>query len=828
MNKYVMTILLACVSCLLAGAEPLLEIFEFGKAEPAVRAELTGNTQTFSGANWTCQAEKADRQVAGWILKFNSLSHEPVRLAVRFTAPLGFRPARYWDGARERAAETLPLERREFLDSFPLSTAEDGKQGRALGFAPQTILSGFIRALTEQGMELETRIVVDDRREQVLDIVSFDFKPDFGWCNAVEEYQNAFMKWFVPASGVDKRIYGVGGYFSGSYTTRPFELQTWRRSGLQWEWTYAPWLESGNWYAAGEGWQGEKAECRNYYEPHRGKALTREEFDEAIAREMYYGNKAAAMMFYILVKDIHRNVADKYPEAAWGTSGLHSLPTNRGKSRSAFAPGSPLFDYLKKQLKEIVDRYDVSGFSFDMANSSFHITIPSQLEYAVGRSWYDDGTIFTSDSVVPIPFSDYIHTLSRNGKTMGTVFNAALSDFAPFTFFHCDGAIMEGSPAYHVNMVLPLRLTMGRKPLSFWHGNPKIHPLNQTLLTSDPDRKARAEHGLREFYLLKCYEYGISPMNWVSVNPFFLSHLPVIRALSEAGYHPVSAVKGAAPFWAGRFGDGAGTILTFGNPKREKLTQTIRVVNRYLGDGKYAFLPPSGKLEQKIAGGETVFELTLEPKEVIALRTVQLKGKVSEFSAVSKDGTITLQANAPFEYTIPSVDFAGRSLDFTEKFVSGKAKKSVTLELLPACGIFAPEQTMTAVMAEGRTPALESGAAADTRVSAEMLAMYRPYIKASLRFNGTIRSHQAGFLDAGLARPDLEIAAPGSTPAGTLRICVGTPEDFPGFKKPENWSGPFLAMPDAETLWIGGSTPEQVRKAALVYFDLLDGEQEKR
>ena len=35
-------------------------------------------------------------------------------------------------------------------------------------------------------------------------------------------------------------------------------------------------------------------------------------------------------------------------------------------------------------------------------------------------------------------------------------------------------------------------------------------------------------------------------------------------------------------------------------------------------------------------------------------------------------------------------------------------------------------------------------------------------------------------------------------------------------------------MPDPNTLWIGGSTPEQVRKAALVYFDMLDREWSKR
>ena len=827
MNKIILSVLLASLGCLLPASESVLEIFEFGKTGPIVRAALSGSPRSFSGSGWSCRVEKMNDPIAGWNFQFTSPRHEPVLLSVRLTSPLAFAPKRFWDGYRERNAESLPLERREFLEAFPLAVAEDGRSGRALGFAPDMVLSGFTRTLTAEGLVLEARIVVDDRRVQELNIVDFSFAPEFGWRNAVELYQNAFLKWFEPTAGVDPRIYGVGGYLGGAHQQREFILHSNRKSRIEWEWTYAPWYESGNWYPPGEGWQGKTNEYWNYYGHRRGKQVTRGEYHDILVRQMQWGDKVAAMFYYILVKDIHQNVAKHYPDAVLpGTSGLHSLPSNAGKSKSAFAPGSTLFDYLKKQLKDVADHYEIAGFSFDMANSSYHVDVPSQLEYAVGRSWYDNGKIFTSDSVAPIPFSDYIHTLKRGDKTMGTVFNAALSDFSPFTFFHCDGAIMEGQPEYNVGMILPLRLIMGRKPLSFWHGNQARNPLlRQTGM--DAERKEKAELGFRQFYLLNCYRFGISPMNWVAGGLFFQNHLSAIHALSEAGYHPVSAVKGAAPFWTGRFGDGAGTLLTFSNPKRETMTRTVRVVNRYLGGGKYGFIPQAGRLDQKIVNGETVFELTLEPKEVVALRTVELKGDISGLTVSADEKAITLQADAPFEFTLPSADPSGRRIDCGRKFISGKAENTVELPLLPACGIFAPEKVMTAFLAPERTPALEAGSARDVRIAAEMISLYRPTETASLRRFGKLNGN-AGFLDAGLAKPDLEIAAPGSTPAGTLRICVGTTEDFPGFKIPENFPGPFLAMPDPDTLWIGGSTPEQVRKAALVYFDLLDREWEKR
>ena len=821
MNK-LLALLLAGIGGLLSAAPPSLEIYEFEKSTPVISAKLSGKPQEFAGTGWTCMVRKNTGKIAGWNLRFTSPKHDPVRLAVKFTSPLDFKAAHFWDGQKEWKVEKLPLERREFLETFPMATAENGKSGHAVGFAPQTTLSCFSRALTPAGLVLETRIVVDDRRVQELDIVDYDFDPEFGWCNAVEDYQKAYLPWFVPTPGVDHRIYGVGGYLLGAHVSRPFILHSSRSTGLEWEWTYAPWLESGNWYPVGEGWKNDKNEYWDYYGHHRGKPVTREEYHDAVKKEMFYGNKIAAMFYYILVKDIHQNVANKYPETVQGGSGLHSLPSNRGKTKSAFAPGSPLFDYLKKQLRNVVDHYEVSGFSFDMANSSYHFATPSQLEYAVGRSWYDDGRIFTSDTVAPIPFSDYIHTLKRNGKTMGTIFNAALSDFSAFTMFHCDGGIMEGSPESNLNMVLPLRLSMGRKPMSFWHGGGAYNPIRQSLITGDPERKARTALGRNQFYLHKCYEFGFTPMNWRTVSPFFKSHLPVLRAVSEAGYHPVSAVKGAEPFRIGRFGEGAGTILTFGNPKRAKITRSVRVVNRYLGKDKYGFLPQTGSLKQRFLNGETEFELTLEPKQVIALQTVALRGVNSEFTASANGEQIVFQADTPFEFTLPAKDFLGRRVCAGSKFYSGKADKSVKLSRLPACGMFESLSSMTAFLDDEKMPVIEAGSGADTQIAAKMVAMYRPHVTASRLYCGKINTHEPGFMNAKYAKPDLAVREPGKTPTGQLKICIGTPADFPQLKKPDGWSGPFIAMPDPNTLWIGGGDPAEVRKAAYVYFSLLD------
>ena len=822
MNK--LLFLSCCLFLILpAQATPILEISEFGNSKPLIKLPLKDTQKEFSTSNWKCTVKKQSNKINIWELSFKSDLQEPSRLAVKFTLPLSFTPLRFWDGNKEHSVKKDAISRKIFLEAFPLATVENGKQGVSLGFAPNNILSEFSRQLKGNSLILSTRIVVDNKKIQKLTIVEYNFIPEFGWRNAVEDYYQAFPEYFTTTPNIDNRIYGVSGYLTGAHKQRRFQLHSARKTRIQWEWTYAPWYESGNWYAVGQGWQKEKNEYRNYNKIRQHAMLTQAEYDYALKHQMDYGNKAAALFFYILVKDIHQNLAKNYPNAVQGPSGLHSLPSNRGKTRSVFAPGTPLFDYLKNQLKQIVENYEVSGFSFDMANSSYHFTTQSQLDYAVGRSWYDNGKIYTSDTVVPIPFADYIHTLKRNNKTMGTVFNAALSKFSPFTFFHTDAAIMEGPPHYNYSVVLPLRLIMGKKPLTFWHPYDTASTGIMTeFVANNPAKKNEINHGLKLFYLLKCYELGINPMNWVTNDVFYHKHLPILEKLSKAGYHPVPAIKDANPFWVGRFGDGNKTILTFSNPKREKITKTVKVLTKYLGKNKYAFIPLNGTLKQQIINGVTTFNLTLNPKEIVVLQAIEITGNVKQITTVKNNLTTTIIADNPFIYKIVANDLSGNQIINCDKDIcENKATNQTVIPYYPSCGIFASKTKLISFLDNNKFPNIEAGNDEDTKIAAQMVAMYRPHVKACLQQKGEINTREPGLLDASLCKEDLSIVAP-SQGKTILKICVGTIKDFPNFQAPQNHKGPFLSMPNSNTLWIGGYTSKDIKKSADVYFLLLD------
>ncbi len=828
MNKLIALIMLAALP--LAATMPRLEITDEAGRKIMAEAPLTERKVEFKDGSLTCRVEPADRnQLREWKVTFSTLDPKPRLLKLRLTAPLDFKCEGFWDGNAERKITALPVRRKSLLEAFPLAAAWDQKQGKALGGSPDTILSVLERGLDAQGIVLETRIVADNRKDQSVTFIEFDFVPEFSWRNAVDRYYAAYPQYFTPAPGVDQRIYGVGGYLTGAHRQRLFQLHSARGSGLEWDWTYAPWFEEGSWYAVGENWKNEKNLFPNYHALRKPEMLTRQEYDDALKTQMSIGNRTCAMFFYILVKDIYQDAADKHPDAVEGPSGLNSIADHAGKTKSVFAPGSPIFDDLKKQIRKIVENYEISGFAFDMTNSSYHFHTPSQLEYAVGRAWDDKGKIYTSDTVAPIPFADEIHTLKRGDKTIATIFNAALSNFSPFTFFHADGAIMEGTPEDNISMLLPLRLTMGRKPLSFFS------PVEKTGNTGILWRKVQTREerlavwqGLAQLQLLKCYELGISPMSRSTSfagGKFFMPHLEAIKAMKLAGYQVVPAIKGAGKLWTGRFGTGAGTILTFGNPTRETVSAEVEVVNSYLGKGRYGFLFPAGTLEQRFKDGRTCFRVTLEPKAVLALRAVELSGNPETFTAAEEGGKLTLSADRDFSFRCRQDDFQSRKMQADDVksdggFITGTSQNKVaTLTLAPRCSVLAAENALTAFLAPGETPSVVYAPGPESENAAWMTAMYRPHVAASLKFCGEINNREPGFMDGDMAVPDLPMVKAGNSVAGK-KIYIGTRSDFPQLRVPG--AGPFLAMPDPDTLWIGGDTPEEVSFAALRYFELLD------
>ena len=841
---------------------------EFSVREAGSRTVLFRQADPVRNGQWssdglTCvMTHTVQGNIQLYRLTFSTSTTRRYLLEVSLAQEVGVSlPLHFFDGRSERVLNAEgELARERLLDGLPLAAVNDKTTGLAVGLSPDSVVStAAYRVAYSPGkavLSVSARLVADAIRPQQLTLVVYDFTPEFGWRNAVGRYYDAFPSYFKPVAGVDSRIYGVGGYHTCAHRQRLFELHSARRSRMSWEWTYAPWYEAGNWYAAGPGWQGETNPFRRYDGLRTADRLvSREDFDTAIRREFQVGDMVSAMFFYVLVKDIHQNLADRYPDAVNGKSGLFSLRSNEGKTKAVFAPGSPIFAYLKDQLRELVNRYDISGFAFDMSNSSYDCHTPSQLQYAVGRSFDESGRIFTNDSILPIPFADYIHTLKRNGKTMGVYMNFALTRFSPFTVFHADGVMFEGNPDLHYDAVLPLRLAAGHKPMTFWGG--VTGDANTGLrweLVNTPKERKQILDGLARFTLLNCLRYGIMAMNRTTVydgGRIFLPWLATMTALNQAGFQVVPAIKGinAEKLWLGRFGHGAETILTVSNPSRAAVTAELQVVNSYLGRHAYLFMPSQEKeLEQRLNGGLTSFRLTLAPKEIMVLRAVELSGVSSGIFKVN-----VLPGKTTLSWASPNTDswrIAARRADFQEHIVtaaegvSGLAltdsmfrgtiagkDNSATWYYTSVTALLAAEEKITAFLTESARPVVVTAGKRPATDIALMIGMYRPYLTACRRFAGVNWSMEPGSLDASFAQSDVPAVSLREAPSGGLKIYVGTVADFPALAKrlsPEevatlrHQNGGFIKCFDQDTLWLGGINADRYYQAAMRFLGLMD------
>lgn len=845
----------------------------------------TGDLQWYGENGVNCQVKTT--QTANGINSSLSFSLQPGQHGVRLlnvelsTQVVLSGDIIFWDGFEEHklSAAKSSIERNSLTETFPLSCIYDTGNGVALGITPDTVTSFLSSGAVSDGKKTaifyRTKVVVDNRRTQPIGFTGYSFNPEFGWRNAIQDYYAAYPAYFRPAAGIDERIYGVGGNLVSAYMQQGLELHTARKSMLSWEWSYAPWVEAGNWYTEKKEWQQGVHEFDKWYGYRKPKKVTWEEFNTATAKRMESGDRMCAMMFYVLVKDIHENIMSSYPDAKmvdkhgrlFGKSGLYSILSNKEKTFLAFAYGSELAKYLEDKIRKVVENYQVSGFAFDMANLAENNYCQSQLNYATGRSFDEKGNIYTPDSVLPIPFAEYIHTLKRDGKTMATYMNFALDKFVAFTVFHADGVMFEGPPECYISNIQALRLMSGQKPFTFW-GN-VTQGMSNTAIKWDycqnPAVKKHVEDGLAQLLLFKCLEYGATPMNWAAAyqnNQFFGKWINVLIALKKAGWQPVSAVKGnnIEKLWIGRFGSGADSIITISNPTREAVNVQLKIIHSYLGNKQYFFVPSgSQELRQAVRRTETEFSASLAPKDIMVLKAVEVDGTTNAMINTSSAGGREI---IEFEkMDVKSCSIKGNRRGFADDIINsvkGSNDKAVTkigkecfltsgisgktqlvLQFVPATSSLSANKEITDFFtssdwaAAERMPVivLAQQTSQQEKTIAAMIDRYYPYIEASMKYSGKKWTLEPGFLDPKFTDINQLRIVNSDIPEKTKKIYVGAITAFPQLAAMLSAreideinlkNGGFIKVLKDGILWIGGKDAGEVFCAGQKYFELLD------
>ncbi len=805
-------------------------------------------------------------------------SHRLLKLSLALPITMA-RNVSFWDGLDEHKWDGKSVVERDNIEyTFPVSCVWNNKNGLAVGFTPDTLTSSLHSGVRLRSaiceIFYETKLVVDSNHPQTVTYVVYKFRPTFGYLDAVQTYYDMFPKWFQPVDGIDQRVYGSGGYFISSDSSLRMQLHTGRRVGLDWEWVYAPWVRSADYYPEKADWIEGRDVIRHYKgygDEYKG---TWEEYNRVRKTEIDQGDKTTAMFYYLLVKDGNLDLVTKeYPDAQSvlkngmkSTGGMNALVGE--KTTYIFPYGTSMAERIESELRKVVSNYQVSGFSFDMANHGIDDYGPAQLKYGVARSFDENGKIYTPDTLVGVCVADAIHRMKRDSKPMGVIMNQAISRSQCFPVFHADAVMYEQGPAMNSRNVMPLRLLSGRKPMTFW-GSVECARLNGGIrwdYMADPEMGKKIIDQLSQHYLFTCLRIGASAMTWAARDIGY-DWLPTINDLKKAGWNPAPAVLSTSKdLWIGRFGSGMGTIITISNPKREPIKADLTVLSSYLGDGAYAFVSDQGQsITQQVSKQYTKFSINLQPKEIMVLRTYEIMNAGNGVKMItSRDQTtdsVGIQiSGVPSGVTIKSSDrdhfgFGFIKADgltigdkqkvskdgFEIKLASAKNRR-IGLTYEPASRFLSPKDDVVAFYSESDALdknskmciVIPDNASRTERTVAEQLESYYSFVKAYRERPG---EGEPAFMSKTWERtsgvPILTCSQAdessysrrivvGKIATSGYRDCVLTKEDE---KTVIQFDGGFVKTCHGDigdTMWIGGKTDSEVRRMADIYFRLMD------
>jgi len=806
-------------------------------------------------------------------------SHRLLKLSLAIPVNATGQNVSFWDGLDEHKWDGRSVIERDNIEyTFPVSCVWDNKTGLAVGFTPDTLTSslhsGVRMRSTMREVFYETKLVVDSSHPQTVTYIVYNFRPTFGYLDAVQSYYDIFPEWFRAVDGIDQRVYGSGGYFVSSDSSLRMQLHTGRRVGLDWEWVYAPWVKSADYYPEKADWVEGRDVIRHYKDYGDEFKGSWEEYNRVRKTEMDQGDRTTAMFYYLLVKDGDMDlVTREYPDAQSvlkngmkSTGGMNALV---GENTTYIFPyGTTMADRIESELRKVVSNYNVSGFSFDMANHGIDDYGPAQLKYGVARSFDENGKIYTPDTLVGVCVADAIHKMKRDGKPMGVIMNQAISRSQCFPVFHADAVMYEQGPAMNSRNVMPLRLMSGRKPMTFW-GSVECARLNGGIrwdYMADPEMGAKIIDQLSQHYLFTCLRIGASAMTWATRDIGY-DWVPTINDLKKAGWNPVPAVLSSSKYlWIGRFGSGMGTIITISNPKRIPIKADLTILSSYLGKGAYAFVSDQGQtISQQINSNNTRFSINLQPKEIMVLRTYGIKSAAQGIKMITSRNQATDSVSIQISGTLPQVRITSSNREhlgfefleadglaagdnqkapqagFEIKLASAK-NRHIELVYEPASRLLSPKEDILAFYSESDALnknrkmciVIPDNVSRTERTVAQQLESYYSFANA---FRERPTDGEPAFMSKTWEQtPGVPILTcsqadesaynrrivVGKIATSGYRECVLTKDDE---KAAKQFDGGFIRTCHGDigdTMWIGGKTDSELRKMADIYFRLMD------
>lgn len=625
---------------------------------------------------------------------------ETLRLRLRAKLPAGNAGGAYWDGnayIRNAVQDIIPKLDRHV---FPLTSYTDNGKISVLGFAPSMVVSRFERSLEVKNGK--ATLVFDVFRvlypgEKLNDIfVSMDFAGE-SYVEAVENYHLTYPQWFRPAPGVDQRIYGTGGYLSSDSKLRDYQYEECRRTGFDWEWYYNSYQRSGDYYPSPEFWDDKLG-----YKEERSHAKcnvpgTIADWERNHKIRTAAGDKTSALFYYYMQQYCNTDLLKHFSDCIWADANGKPGYRVKGWADEFYAeyvwPGKAgsFGKKTRSDLAKLWKNLTISGFSLDCAigTTPYYGKLVKEEPF---RAYDKNGKIFVLEGVALAYNMNYTRNLPLrpDGRRAGSLVNAPYN-YLPI--FYCDGEMHEASAWERVDLPVPHRLMLGKKPWVLWRGFVLAPFLDWEKLS--PGNINQAISGAVDYLTLFSLRMGASPSKmFMRGYPDMLEVKPLITMLNCAGWHaaPYAWVKGvegaddpwspAHPFWVSRYGEGDESFVVVSNPRRSKSKGTLIIQGGKFGYPAAVYADINGnETVNRIDGSDTLIDFELPEFGFMVLKKVSDRAKSKVVSASVP------QKKSPFSY-LPADDSWVEALPLAEEkagalaVIAGKADELKKLDYL--------------------------------------------------------------------------------------------------------------------------------------------------
>lgn len=570
--------------------------------------------------------------------------------------------------------------------NMPLTCAWNKQATVAVGLEPSQLVS-YMRheyeSLPDATARLATltRIIVDPGKTEQVRFVTLAAPGEWGKYEAFEAYYDSFPSFFVARPDVDPRA-SLGGAMYSTWPASTWSPEVTRRLYGGWEWCYAPFRRTGDIACRPEFWDYQPARPFD-----RTRALPRDQYLAWREKGFADGNDRCdvAMMFYIpsqiwceerLAREHYADSLTTDPrvttyfDTPWCTGHDNEL--------RVFPYETSFGEQSRKDIAQVASDLKLSGFAFDTAGDGARY-FGSALPGLPHRAWDDQVGGYCDELVAIANLMDYVHTLKKDGKTLGVVANPMA--YGTYTScFHCDSAMLEGTP-WTVSRTFSdrLRWKMGHKTLVWWEGYELEDFIDPATVTKH--QLAAVYRGLADFTLLQSLRNGFIPPPFFTVGQAKLNRwMPAIVDCVQTGWQPVPAARVPEPMWASRYGSGVFTKIAVGQETAQPAQGEVAIENARLGKEVYLFSGYDGaEMTNRVVKGETLIPVEVPVRTPVllqaqlgvtpatAVQTAQVKAEMGACGGtltvvLNGSGAATAAVRIPRGLRIASMSVDGRPL----------------------------------------------------------------------------------------------------------------------------------------------------------------------